>query len=191
MVRCLLFIVILTLNRADVPGGGLRGTPPRKWGTVKNHFPEGYCPRREKVLDLSRAVMTGNRRHARGRRVDGRYRHKADRLRSRTVLLGVTKRVCTCLSDPEFTCLRCFADDMPTVSETLGPYEWMGRADDLAQLIRWWDEVSKDMDSREALDTLRRRFLSTPFGNSLKTRHAYDHLVEGVRWDYGLEWKER
>ena len=136
MARRLLFIVMLTLNREDVPGGGLRGTPPRKWGTVKNHFPEGYCPRREKVL-------------------------------------------------------RCFADDMPTVSETLGPYEWMGRADDLAQLIRWWDEVSKDMDSREALDTLRRRFLSTPFGNSLKTRHAYDHLVEGVRWDYGLEWKER
>ena len=66
---------------------------------MKNHFPEGYCPQREKVLDLSRSVLTGNRRFARHRRRHGRYVEKVNRQISRDQLRRAASWLCACDGD--------------------------------------------------------------------------------------------
>ena len=113
---------------------------------MKNHFPEGYCPQREKVLDLSRSVLTGNRRYARHRRNHGRYVEKVNRQISRDQLRRAASWLCACDGDVTVDCPRCYNDDMPTISETctgsrppfkLGAWDlYEGFADDLAQLFR-------------------------------------------------------
>ena len=156
---------------------------------MKNYFPEGYCPQREKVLDLSRSVLTGNRRFARCRRHYGRYRAKVDRQMSRELLAGVVKLSCLCNGDVDVDCPRCQADELPTVSQTrqgngipqkpssFSPFE--GFADDLGQLFRWYHDRTDGLELDDVEAFLRAMFLSSPFGHSVKTRHAYDHLF----WD--------
>lgn len=155
---------------------------------MKNHFPEGYCPQREKVLDLSRSVLTGNRRFARHRRYYGRYAAKVNRKDSRDQLHKVASWLCTCGGDATIDCPRCDHDDMPTISETHGSlpntlYAWhkfCGPADDIGQLYRWCEQRTKGMDDYEAETFLRGMFLTSPFGHSVKTRHAFDHLFSEI-----------
>ncbi len=158
---------------------------------MKNHFPAGYCPQREKVLDLSRSVLTGNRRFARRRRHYGRYRAKVNRQESRRQLARAASWMCTCNGDADIDCGRCFSDDMPTITEThagsglptkMGAWDYYtGDADDLGQLYRWYRDRTKGMKHREVEEFLRGMFLCSPFGHSLKTRHAFDHLFEEIR----------
>lgn len=157
---------------------------------MKNHFPEGYCPQREKVLDLSRSVLTGNRRFARYRRNHGRYMAKVERQISRDQLRRAASWMCICGGDVTVDCPRCYNDDMPTIRETcagiralkvLGVWDvYEGFADDLAQLFRWYHDHVEGMDHYEAEAYLRAMFLCSPFGHSVKTRHAFDHLFEDI-----------
>lgn len=163
---------------------------------MKNHFPEGYCPQREKIVDLSRVVMSGGRRYARHRRNAGRYINKTNRQRSREVLHRATRWVCECNGDPEMDCLACFADDLPTTSQTHGSCDrpiwrmayskFTVQADDLGPLLNWYEARTKDMTFEEVQNFLRQRFLASPWGHSLQTRHAYDHLLQGMHWEYDL-----
>lgn len=158
---------------------------------MKNYFPADYCPQREKVVDLSRSVLGGNRKHATMRRRHGRYVQKADRRNSREQLGRAASWLCTCDGDPDLDCGRCQSDDMPTVSETRtggnlprhkGKWDRHGgRADTLDQLFRWCEARTAGMNHLEVEEFLRAQFLLSPFGHSLKTRHAYDHLIGRVR----------
>jgi hypothetical protein len=157
---------------------------------MKNHFPEGYCPLREKVLDLSRSVLTGNRRFARHRRNHGRYMAKVERQISRDQLRRAASWMCICGGDVTVDCPRCYSDDMPTISETcagsrlpkkLGAWDlFEGPADDLGQMYRWYHRRAGGMDHYEAEAYLRAMFLCSPFGHSVKTRHAFDHLFQEI-----------
>lgn len=157
---------------------------------MKNHFPEGYCPQREKVLDLSRSVLTGNRRYARHRRNHGRYVEKVNRQISRDQLRRAASWLCSCAGGVTVDCPRCYNDDIPTISETctgsrppfkLGAWDlYEGFADDLAQLFRWYGQRTQGMNHYEAESWLRAMLLSSPFGHSVKTRHAFDHLFDGI-----------
>jgi hypothetical protein len=157
---------------------------------MKNHFPEDYCPQREKVLDLSRDVLSGNRTFARGRREHGRYVAKVTRREARELLARAASWTCMCGGDPEIDCGRCYSDDLPTASETsagwglpmqLVKYTFFeGNGDDLGQLFRWYFERTDGMNHYDAEEFLRAMFLNSPFGHSLKTRHAYDHLFEMI-----------
>ena len=163
---------------------------------MKNHFPEDYCPQREKVLDLSRVILSGGRQFARNRRIAGRDRENQKRQRIRAVLREATSWPCECdLEDVDF-CRRCEDDVLPTVSETFGSFEkpllgWRlcnfvgsGYGDDLGPLFNWYNERTKDMTHQEACDFLRSMFRASPFGNSLKTRHACRHLSDKVRQQF-------
>lgn len=170
---------------------------------MKNHFADDYCPQREKVLDLSRSILSGNRTFAKHRRNDGRYRAKVERRRARARLDRAASWMCICAGDPDVDCNRCYADDLPTISETHGgeglplsggtDYEsWTGHADLVSQLFRWFEIHTIEMDHHEAETFLRAKFLVSPFGHSLKIRHAYDHLFEGLafhrRKNYDGDW---
>ncbi len=153
---------------------------------MKTYFPDDYCPQREKVLDLSRSVMSGNRGYARQRRQSGRHRAKVDRQLWRDRLSRAATWSCSCAGDPDIDCGRCYSDDLPTISETHGGWglpvkpgvcTLYGLADDLAQLYRWYQDRTKGMNHYEVETFLRTMFLSSVTGNSLKTRHAYDHLL--------------
>lgn len=158
---------------------------------MKNRFPVGYCPQREKVLDLSRSVLSGNRRYARNRRAQGRYLAKVERGVIREQLSRVALRRCVCAGDAEIDCLRCHSDDMPTISETntggglpnnvIGYSLFEGFADHIGQLFRWYLDRTKGMNHREAEEFLRGMFLCSPFGHSVKTRHAFDHLFYEIQ----------
>ncbi len=166
---------------------------------MKNYFPADYCPQREKVLDLSRSVLTGNRNYARSRRHHGRYASKVDRQSSRDQLRRAASWLCTCFGDVDVDCSRCFGDDLPTISETRTSCDvpirrrehtlYDGPADHLAQLFRWYREHVKSMDHYEVEAFLREKFLSRTKGHSVKTRHAYDHLINELKYfrinDYG------
>ena len=157
---------------------------------MKNHFPEGYCPQHEKVLDLTRSVLTGGRRYARHRRNYGRYRAKKERRESRERLARAATWICDCGGDLESDCLRCLCDALPTKSDINGGWglpkkmgAWShheGNADDLAQLFRWYQFRTAHLDHFGAEVFLRRMLLASPFGHSLKTRHAFDHLFDGI-----------
>jgi hypothetical protein len=154
---------------------------------MKDYFPADYCPQQEKVLDLSRSVLTGNRNYARSRRHNGRYAEKVERQTSRDQLRRAATWLCTCFGDVDVDCSRCYADDLPTVSETRTSCDvpirrrehtfYDGPADHLAQLFRWYGERVKEMDHYETESFLREKFLSRTMGHSVKTRHAYDHLI--------------
>jgi hypothetical protein len=111
---------------------------------------------------------------------------------SREFLAGIAKLSCICNGDVAVDCPRCQADELPTVSQTRQgnglpkkPGSWSlfeGFADDLAQLYRWFHDRTEGMDHLEAEAFLREMFLSSFFGHSVKTRHAYDHLFEEIRW---------
>ncbi len=158
---------------------------------MKNYFPADYCPQREKVLDLSRSVLTGNRRYARARHRHGRYATKVDRQSSRDQLRRAASWLCTCHGDVDVDCSRCYADDLPTISETRTSCDvpirrrehtfYDGFADDLAQLFRWYRDHVKNMDHCEVEWFLRDKFLSRTMGHSVKTRHAYDHLIDELK----------
>ena len=157
---------------------------------MKNHFPEDYCPQREKVLDLSRSVLTGNRRFARHRRKHGRYVEKVNRQISRDQLRRAASWLCVCDGDVIVDCPRCYNDYLPTISETctgsrppmkMGAWDlYEGFADDLAQLFRWYCDRTEGMDHYEAESWLRAMLLCSPFGHSVKTRHAFDHLFDEI-----------
>lgn len=162
---------------------------------MKNYFPQGYCPQREKVLDLSRSVLSGGRRYARLRGRYGRYRTKTTRHEMRERLDQAAGWACVCDGNAEIDCRRCYSDDLPTVSETRdggGPPkrltkhtwsrwpEFAGFADDLGQLYRWFDSRTIGMDHVEMEEFLRAQLLASPFGHSVKTRHAFDHLFEEI-----------
>ena len=157
---------------------------------MKNHFPEGYCPQREKVLDLSRSVLTGNHRFARHRRNHGRYMAKVERQISRDQLRRAASWMCICGGDATIDCPRCYNDDMPTIRETcagiralkvMGVWDlYEGPADDLGQMFRWFIQRAEGMDHYEAEAYLRAMFLCSPFGHSVKTRHAFDHLFDEI-----------
>jgi hypothetical protein len=159
---------------------------------LKSYFPADYCPQREKVLDLSRSVLTGNRHYARSRRHHGRHKAKVERKVSRDQLRRAASWMCTCHGDVAIDCSRCYADDLPTISETrtggglpkkrgeLTIYD--GFADDIAQLLRWYCERVKDLDHYESESFLREKFLSRATGHSVKTRHAFDHLFEEIEF---------
>ena len=157
---------------------------------MKSYFPEGYCPQREKVLDLSRSVLTGNRRFARHRRNHGRYMAKVERHISRDQLRRVASLMCICDGDATIDCPRCYNDDMPTIRETcagirslkvMGVWDlYEGHADDLAQMFRWYFWHAEGMDHYDAEAYLRAMFLCSPFGHSVKTRHAFDHLFQEI-----------
>ena len=157
---------------------------------MKSYFPEDYCPQREKVLDLSRSVLTGRRRFARQRRNYGRYVAKVERQISRDQLRRAASWLCICDGDVTVDCPRCYNDDLPTISEThtgsrlpmkLGAYDlFEGFADHIGQLMRWCLHRTEDMDHYELEAFLREMFLCSPFGHSVKTRHAFDHLFEEI-----------
>jgi hypothetical protein len=157
---------------------------------MKSYFPEGYCPQREKVLDLSRSVLTGNRRFARRRRNHGRYMAKVERQISRDQLRRAASWMCICDGDVTIDCPRCYNDDLPTIRETCGGIRalkvmgvwdlYEGPADDLAQMFRWYLWHAEGMDHYEAEAYLRAIFLCSPFGHSVKTRHAFDHLFQEI-----------
>ena len=157
---------------------------------MKNHFPEGYCPQREKVLDLSRSVLTGNHRFARHRRNHGRYMAKVERQISRDQLRRAASWMCICGGDATIDCPRCYNDDMPTIRETcagiralkvMGVWDlYEGHADDLGQIFRWFIQRAEGMNHHEAEAYLRAMFLCSPFGHSVKTRHAFDHLFDEI-----------
>ena len=100
-------------------------------------------------------------------------------------------------------CSRCYNDYLPTKSETstgsrppfkMGAWDlYEGFADDLAQLFRWYHDHIEGMDHYEAESWLRAMFLCSPFGHSVKTRHAFDHLFDGIMTfrvcDYTLQKK--
>jgi hypothetical protein len=152
---------------------------------LKNYFPADYCPQREKVLDLSRSVLGGNRRYARARRLHGRYAEKVERQTSRTQLRHAASWLCTCGGDADIDCSRCYADNLPTISETRTSCDvpirrrehtiYDGFADQVAQLVRWYHDHVQGMDHYEAEAFLREKFLSRITGHSVQTRHAYDH----------------
>ena len=96
---------------------------------MKNHFPEGYCPQREKVLDLSRSVLTGNHRFARQRRNHGRYMAKVERQISRDQLRRAASWLCICGGDVTIDCPRCYNDDLPTISETCAGIQALKKMD--------------------------------------------------------------
>lgn len=158
---------------------------------MKNRFPAGYCPRHEKIVDLSRAVLSGNRRYARHRRTAGRRTHKVARQGVREALRAAVTMTCECGGDPEIDCGRCHADSLPTRSETVAggtrhslrhPYLiFHGPADHLGPLYNWFENRTAGMTWTEIEDFLRASFLASPHGNSLQTRHAYDHLMFTVR----------
>lgn len=159
---------------------------------MKNHFPDDYCPQREKVLDLSRSVMSGNTKYARHRRQYGRHRAKVDRQLWRERLSRAATWSCICAGDPEIDCGRCYSDDLPTISETHGGWglpvklgvesRYDGFADDLGQLLRWYQDRTKGMNHYEVETFLRTMFRSSVTGNSVKTRHAFDHLVGEIEY---------
>ena len=160
---------------------------------MKNYYADDYCPQREKVLDLSRSVLSGGRRYARHRRTSGRYLAKLERQVSREQLARAAKWQCLCGGDPEIDCGRCFSDDLPTICEThdaaglpkFRGYEktsrYTGFADDLGQIFRWYKDRTGHLDHVGAEAFLRQMLLASPFGHSLKTRHAYDHLFVEVQ----------
>lgn len=158
----------------------------------KKHFADDYCPQREKVLDLSRSVMSGGRRFARNRRKYGRYRAKVDRQISRAQLSRAATWACICSGDPDVDCRRCYSDDLPTVSEIRDsgglperPGDWSryeGFADNLNSMFRWYLDRTIGMSHFEKEEFLRAQFLASPFGHSVKTRHAYDHLFTDVKF---------
>lgn len=158
---------------------------------MKSRFPVGYCPQREKVLDLSRSVLSGNRHYARNRRHYGRYKAKVNRQRSRRQLARSASWSCWCNGDADIDCRRCYSDDMPTMTEThaggglpteMGAWDYYaGFADDLAQLFRWYLDRTRGMNHYEAESFLRGMLLCSPFGHSVKTRHAFDHLYDEIR----------
>jgi|GEM_PF-1954857 len=156
---------------------------------MKNHFPADYCPQREKVVDLSRSILSGRRKFARGRREEGRYVAKVDRKKSREQLARVKGWSCTCFGDPDVDCRRCYSDDMPTICEThagiraplrlyYGRYQ--GFADHGGGLYRWCDDRTAHLDHFGREEFLREKFLVSPFGHSLQTRHAFDHLFHKI-----------
>jgi hypothetical protein len=157
---------------------------------MKSYFPEGYCPQREKVLDLSRSILTGNRCFSRRRRYHGRYMAKVERQISRDQLRRAASWMCICGGDATIDCPRCYNDDMPTIRETcagiravkvMGVWDlYEGHADDLAQLFRWYLWHAEGMDHYEAESWLRAMLLASPFGHSVKTRHAFDHLFQEI-----------
>ena len=158
---------------------------------MKNYYPDDYCPQREKVLDISRSVLTGGRRFARHRRNYGRYRAKVERRESRERLARAAKWMCDCGGDTESDCLRCLCDSLPTKSDINGGWglptqlgaesrHW-GNADDVAQLFRWYRSRTAHLDHFGAEAFLRQMLLASPFGHSLKTRHAFDHLFVEVQ----------
>lgn len=169
---------------------------------MKNYFPQDYCPQREKVLDLSRSVLSGRTRYARNRKYYGRHQAKVVRRNERERLGRAVAWSCTCGGDPEIDCGRCYSDDLPTVSETSGGWGlpkktamiWRhsGFADELAQLFRWFADRTKGMDHFGAEAFLREMFLLSPFGHSLQTRHAFDHLFVAIeefrKADYTKSW---
>lgn len=160
---------------------------------MKNYFPEDYCPQREKVLDLSRSVLSGGRKYARHRRDSGRYLAKLERQVSREQLARAAKWQCLCDGNPEIDCGRCFSDDLPTICEThdgagLPKFrgeektsKYTGFADDLGQLFRWYEDRTAHLDHFGAEEFLRQMLLASPFGHSLKTRHAFDHLFAQIQ----------
>lgn len=161
---------------------------------MKNHFPVGYCPEREKVVDLSRAVLSGGRRYARHRRNGGRLKHKIDRQGIRTTLRAAVKNLCECGGDPAIECGRCDDNGLPARSETVGGktrWTWghqygkfHGFADDLGPLFNWFENRTAGMTWIQVEELLRGLLLSGEHGNSLQTRHAYDHLMDIVRYRY-------
>ena len=161
---------------------------------MKNYFPADYCPQHEKVLDLSRVVLSGGRRYARHRRAAGRLTHKVERQEIRRTMRAATKLVCECAVDEDGVCPRCHGDSLPTRSEIVtGETRWLwiivylqfhGPADDLGPLFNWVTNRTAGMTWTEIEEFLRAHFLSRKRGNSLQTRHAYDHLLESLRWKY-------
>jgi len=159
---------------------------------MKNHFPEGYCPQREKVVDLSRSILGGNREFMICRRQRARYMHKLQRQMSREQLARAAAWLCTCGGDAELDCGRCYGDDMPTKSEThagkglpkrTGSWSrFEGSADTTNQLFRWCQAHVAGMDNMEVEEFLRAKFLTHPAGHTLQTRHAFDHLFEDIIW---------
>ena len=159
---------------------------------MKNHFPDDYCPQREKTLDLSRSVLSGNRRFARHRRRYGRHRAKVERQVTRARLSRAAAWSCICAGDPELDCRRCYSDDLPTICETHGGWglpvkpgaysRHEGFADDLGQLYRWFHDRTKGMNHYDVETFLRTMFRSSVTGNSVKTRHAFDHLVGEIEY---------
>ena len=157
---------------------------------MKSYFPEGYCPQREKVLDLSRSILTGNRCFSRRRRYHGRYMAKVERHISRDQLRRAASWMCNCDGDVAIDCPRCYNDDMPTISETYAGIRALkkmdvgdlfeGPADHLAQMFRWYLWRTEGMDHYEAEAWLRTMLLCSPFGHSVKTRHAFDHLFDEI-----------
>lgn len=160
---------------------------------MKNYYADDYCPQREKVLDISRSTMSGGRKYARYRRRDGRYIAKVERQASREQLARAAKWQCICEGDPEIDCGRCYSDDLPTVSDTRGSAglpkgrimcnfdRYTGFADDLGLLFRWYQHRTAHLDHFGAEAFLRQMLLASPFGHSLKTRHAFDHLFEQIQ----------
>ena len=164
---------------------------------MKNHFPADYCPQREKVVDLSRSALSGRRRYSRGRRIAGRYVAKVDRKESREQLARAKGWSCTCFGDPDVDCRRCYSDDMPTIREThagigtshfsSGPFPfgfpglYQSRADSTVGLYRWFNDRTAHLDHFGKEEFLREKFLVSPFGHSLQTRHAFDHLFDEIR----------
>lgn len=158
---------------------------------MKNRFPAGYCPQHEKIVDLSRAVLSGNRRYARHRRAAGRRTHKVARQGVRETLRSAAALKCVCGGDPGIDCDRCHDDSLPTRSETVAGrtrrslrHQYLlfhGPADHLGPLFNWFENRTAGMTLAETEDFLRTVFLASPHGNSLQTRHAYDHLMDTVR----------
>lgn len=158
---------------------------------MKNYYADDYCPQREKVMDLSRSILAGGRRYARHRRNQGRYRAKVERRESRERLARAAMWICDCGGDLESDCPRCLCDALPTKSDVNGGWGlpkklggWSrheGNADDLGQLFRWYRDRTGHLDHFGAEEFLRQMLLASPFGHSLKTRHAYDHLFVEIR----------
>jgi len=157
---------------------------------MKNHFAADYRPQREKVVDLSRSILSGTRKYARGRRDEGHFIAKIDRKKSREQLARVKGWSCTCIGDPDVDCRRCYSDDMPTICEThagirapllLYCGRFHGFADSGGGLYRWFVDRTAHLDHFGREEFLREKFLVSPFGHSLQTRHAFDHLFDEIR----------
>jgi hypothetical protein len=58
---------------------------------------------------------------------------------------------------------------------------YTGFADDLGQLFRWYRVRTGHLDHFGAEAFLRQMLLASPFGHSLKTRHAFDHLFGQIQ----------